>query len=209
MLPRFSASGIGMWYPEITNRLSFEGNSTSGPQGLCAIFSGSAKSAEIIGSKSWEECDVQVKDKMFIDNALLGLGYLIANTVIFILQTKMVLRHIVILMLTLSCICGFMLPSFTSEIAVLVCFTVFIMCSGSCVTTINIVTVGLFPTALRGMTLSMTIVLGRIAVIVGVNGLGFLLESDCETTIYAVAGLVTAAALLTMFLMPKQAIGKH
>lgn len=199
-----------MWYPEITNRLSFDGNSTSG-LGLCAIFSGSAKSGEpeIMGPKSWQECNVQVKDKMFIDNAFLGLGYLIANTVIFILQTKMVLRHILILMLTVSCICGFMLPSFTSEIAVLVCFTVFIMCSGSCVTTINIVTVGLFPTALRGMTLSMTIVLGRIAVIIGVNGLGFLLESDCEATIYSVAGLVTAAALLTLFLMPKKAIGKH
>lgn len=197
-----------MWYPEITNRMSFD-NTESG-LGFCAIFSGKSQASqnENVTTIYSEECNVTVKDKMFIDNAILGVGYLMANTVIYILQTKFKLRHIVILLLSVSCVCGFILPSFTSEVAVLICFTVFLMCAGSCVTTVNIVTVGLFPTFLRGMTLSMTIVLGRVAIVIGVNVMGFLLESHCELTMYLVAGLVAIAALLTAFLLPRKAISE-
>ena len=187
--------------------MSFEGNSTSG-EGFCAIFTAAeaTPTVKIFGRNAVEECNVTVKEKMFVDNSILGVGYLIANTFIYILQTRMVLRHIVALLLTFSGICAFLLPSLTSEIAVLVAFTIFLMCSGVCVTTINIVTVGLFPTHLRGMTLSMTIVLGRLAIVIGVNVMGFLLESWCEETIYAVGALVALAALATMFVMPKKAI---
>lgn len=186
--------------------MSFNEDPTTdtGGGGFCAIFTGKAEKVEV--DQGFTSCNVKVNDKMFIDNAILGAGYLIANTVIFILQTRMILRHIVVMLLSVSCVFGFLLPTFTSEVAILICFTIFIMCSGSCVTTINIVTVGIFPTALRGMTLSMTIVLGRIAIIIGVNVLGFLLESHCEATVYIVAGFVAVAALLTMFLMPKKPI---
>lgn len=197
-----------MWYPEISNRLSFGGNSTEG-MSFCEIFSAKPQESAVTLNETVPDsaCYVEVKDKMFIDNMILGAGYLLANTIIFIMQTKMILRHIVIVFLTVSSICGFLLPQFSSEVAVLVFFTVFLMCSGSCVTTINIVTVGLFPTYLRGMMLSVTLVLGRVAIVVGVNGLGFLLESDCEATMYGVAGLVAVAMLFTMFLMPRKAIG--
>lgn len=125
---------------------------------------------------------------------------------IYFLQMKLILRHIVILFLTVSSVSAFLLPNFNSEVAVLVLFTLMLTTSGSCITTINIVTIGLFPTSLSGMTLSMTLVLGRIAIVIGVNVMGFLLEINCQATIYTVGAITTCAALITAFLMPKKAI---
>lgn len=200
-----------MWYPEITNRLSFDSNSTSSAMGFCGIFMDKAVESE--GNNTTPEvlfgedkCHVQVQDKMYIDNMIMGAGYLIANTFIYFLQMKMILRHVVILMLTISAVSAFMLPNFNSEVAVLVLFTLMLTTSGSCITTVNIVTIGLFPTFLRGLTLSMTLVLGRIAIVIGVNVMGFLLEINCQATIYIVAAITACAALITMFLMPKKPI---
>lgn len=176
--------------------------------GFCDIFTPVA--TEIVVNETVpilpSECVVIVKEKMFQDNLILGAGYLLTNTIIYILSLKINLRPIVIGMLAISSVAGFLLPNFTNEYAVVILFTVFLMCSGSCVTTINIVTVSIFPTYLRGMTLSLTIVFGRISILLGVNGMGFLLESGCAPTIYAVAALVAAGSLVGLLLMPKKPI---
>lgn len=199
-----------MWYPEITNQLNFDSNSTSSAMGFCGVFGdkGVAMDNTTINEVLFGEdkCNVQVQEKMFIDNIILGAGYMAANTMIYLLQMKLILRHIVILFLTVSSVSAFMLPNFNSEVAVLVLFTLMLTTSGSCITTINIVTIGLFPTSLSGMTLSMTLVLGRIAIVIGVNVMGFLLEINCQATIYTVGAITTCAALITAFLMPKKAI---
>lgn len=175
--------------------------------GFCDIFTpaNGNETTQIVDAFA-SDCVVIVKEKMFQDNLVLGAGYLLTNTIIYGLSFKLKLRQIVILMLAISSLAGFLLPNFTNEYAVVILFTVFLMCSGSCVTTINIVTVSIFPTYLRGMTLSMTIVFGRISILIGVNGMGFLLESGCAPTIYAVAGLVAAGSLVGLLLMPKKAI---
>lgn len=199
-----------MWYPEITNQLNFDSNSTSSAMGFCGVFAGKEVATdnttmnEVLFGE--DKCNVQVQEKMFIDNIILGAGYMAANTMIYFLQMKLILRHIVILFLTVSSVSAFMLPNFNSEVAVLVLFTLMLTTSGSCITTINIVTIGLFPTSLSGMTLSMTLVLGRIAIVIGVNVMGFLLEINCQATIYTVGAITTCAALITAFLMPKKAI---
>lgn len=194
-----------MWYPEISNRLG--GDMISG---FCDIFTPSSanETAATVDNALATECVVVIKEKMFQDNLILGAGYLLTNTIIYALSFKLKLRHIVILMLAISSVAGFLLPNFSNEYAVVILFTVFLMCSGSCVTTINIVTVSIFPTYLRGMTLSMTIVFGRISILLGVNGMGFLLESNCAATIYAVASLVAAGSLVGLLLMPKKAISE-
>lgn len=186
-----------MWYPEITNRLS--GND---PQGrVCDIFSGSANNesqSEVI----WDDCTVDIQDKMYIDNAILGVGYLVAVTTFYYCNSKIRILYLVMSSMTISSVCAFLLPSLSNPVLILICFTLFLVGSGTGITIVNILLVQIFPTYVCAMALSLTLLVGRFGAIVGSNGLGVLLETNCELTVYGVASLI-GCGVICAYLLPK------
>ncbi|XP_026315733.1 synaptic vesicle glycoprotein 2C-like [Hyposmocoma kahamanoa] len=67
---------------------------------------------------------------------------------------------------------------------------------------INSFAVEIFPTQLRGMAISLSMMMGRIGSIVGTNVAGVLINVVCEATFYLFGGLLLLCGLLT-FLLPR------
>ncbi|CAK1540684.1 unnamed protein product [Leptosia nina] len=68
---------------------------------------------------------------------------------------------------------------------------------------VNAFAVEIFPTKLRGMAVSLAMMVGRFGSVVGMNVAGTLINSACEVTFYSYGGLLYLCALLTL-LLPRQ-----
>lgn len=206
----FLSSGAGfiLWYPEITNKL---GTPSTSSGGVCEIFTKPSISGLISGTDSlresfdWSNCHVEVQNKMYFDNMVLGSGYIIANGIYSVLNVKYNLTYIWIGSVTLSAISAFALPNLTEELTILIVFSLFLLGSGASINIFNVIVVQIFPTHLCGMAFSLTLLIGRLSTFISTNVLGILLERNCELTIYGVSTLISIA-ILCGFYLPKQVI---
>ncbi|XP_073949735.1 uncharacterized protein [Choristoneura fumiferana] len=67
---------------------------------------------------------------------------------------------------------------------------------------INAYAVEIFPTHLRGMAVSLALMLGRLGSVLGTNVAGLLINASCETTFYLFGGLLLLCGLMAI-LLPK------
>lgn len=190
-----------MWYPEITNR--FQENASSSTR-ICEVFSGRTNAtAAISKNKNWDECNVQIPDKVYIDSLALALSYFVTNTIIYFCHIKFQLRHITIAAMIISCASAFLMQNLTNEIGIIFCFACFVTGSSVGISIFNVVLVDIFPNYLCGMAISLGLLTGRIATFVGTGGLGILLEKYCEATVYG-TGLLLVAGIWSLFLLPRK-----
>lgn len=196
----FSGAAFAIWYPELTNRLS--GNDGAR---ICDIFSSPRHLEIIVVNSTTTEgiCVVAIDDKMYIDNLIVGVGYLVANIGFFSTIQRFRISYLIITATAISSISAFLLPSLTDELWIVICFTLFLIGCGASISIFNTLVVAIFPTYICGMALGLVLLTGRGGTVVGSNGLGILLETHCEATIYGVAVLV-AAAMVCVILLPKK-----
>lgn len=188
-----------MWFPEITSRLSENIPGTA----VCEIFASFADNGTLIEDSNWAECSVDIQDKMYVDHFVIGLGYLVSNTIFYLFAKKIKLLSILIFSMVISSASAFLLPSLTNQWAILVCFTLLLTGASSGIHIFNILIVEIFPNTLCGMALSIASLAGRAGTFIGANELGLLLESHCEGAIYGIAILI-AACVVCVRLLPKK-----
>ncbi|GBP18403.1 Synaptic vesicle glycoprotein 2A [Eumeta japonica] len=70
---------------------------------------------------------------------------------------------------------------------------------------VNAYTVEIFPTHIRGMAVSLSLMLGRLGSVIGTNAAGLLINANCELTFYLFGGLLILCGLLSC-LLPKSQI---
>lgn len=194
------SAGYLMWYPEITKR--FQGSASSSTK-ICEVFSGRNATTEVLTDIDWDECIVQIPDKVYIDNLAIAMSYFVNNTIVYFCHKRFRLRHITIAAMAMSCGSCLLMPSLTNEIAIIVCFACFITGSSSGISIFNVVIVEIFPNYLCGMAISLGLLTGRIATFVGTGGLGILLEKNCEATMYG-TGLLSVAGIAALCMLPKK-----
>lgn len=152
---------------------------------------------------NWAECSVDIQDKMYIDNMVIGLGYLASNTIFYLFSKKIKLVTILIFSMLISSASAFVLPSLTNQWAILVSFTLLLTGASSGIHIFNILIVEIFPNLLCGMALSIASLAGRAGTFIGANELGLLLESNCEVAVYGIAILI-ASCVVCVRLLPKK-----
>lgn len=199
----FSGAAFATWYPELTNRLSASEPGTK----ICDIFSPAVVASHVNTTKqiNWDECTANVQDKMFFDNMVIGVGYLISNILFFFINQKVKILYIVATAMAISSVSAFLLPSLTNELVIVICFSTFIIGSGASISASNILLVQIFPVFVCGMALSIAMLSGRLGTFIGGNGFGILLESDCELVIYGTAVLI-GMGVVCLFLLPKKIV---
>lgn len=200
----FRGSAFAVWYPEITNRLEISGTK-AGTQ-ICEILSsqGNTSQAEVMdGFYNWDECVVQIEDKMYLDNLIIGMGYFISTTIIFICNSKIKMRFLISAAMGLSSLSAFLLPSLTNDLLIVICFTVFIIGCGATIVIFNVLVVEIFPTFICGMALGLCLLVGRFGTFLGANAVGILLESSCAMTIYGVATMIGLDVVCVVLLPQK------
>lgn len=178
-----SAGGFGLWYPELTNRIS---NGHQQDMGICEMISSSSgKVNETATIEEWSECVTEVNPQMHLNNMGLGAAHILGFFVLALGLNKISLKTTLSAMLFLGCFCGLLLQHITNGVLLLGIFVMFILTMGVSISLVNATAVDLFSTNLRGMAIAMSILVGRMGTVTGANSIGFLLDMNCGYTFYA------------------------
>jgi len=92
--------------------------------------------------------------------------------------------------LTLAGACAIALIFIKDEVAIVVCFCLYLVLPGLCVSILSGAVVDLVPTHLRGKAVCICLMLGRTGSVFGSNIIGVLLESYCSLTFGVFSGFV-------------------
>lgn len=175
-----------MWFPELSNRIS------QGEDGLgiCEIMESTHYEAlNITARESMTDCNVVLNEEMFTNNMVLGMIYTISFILLGLGLNKISLKRTLTTMLCLGTTCAVLIQHITNGTLLLGVFCLFIIFCGVSVPLVNATAVELFPTHLRGMAISVAILVGRMGTVSGANSIGFLLDMDCGSTFYGTAVL--------------------
>lgn len=142
---------------------------------------------------------------MFIDNMIVGAGYLVSNVCFYFFNTKVRIFYIVVGAISASSICCFVLPSLINQTAIVVCFTIFFIGAGASINMANVLLVEIFPVFICGMALGLAQLMGRLSTFIGINLIGTLLETDCEAVIYVTASLL-AVGVMSLVMLPRKIV---
>lgn len=183
----FRAGGFGLWFPELSNRFTAGQESV----GICDII-GSSDAESIISESYYRvlpDCEVVLNDQMYTYNMALGLTYTVSFILLGLGLNKISLKKTLTSMLLMGAVCAVLIQHIRDSFVLLCIFCLLIISAGVSVPLVNATAVDLFPTHLRGMAISVTILIGRMGTVTGANSLGFLLDMDCGTTFYGTAFL--------------------
>lgn len=188
----FRAAGFGLWYPEIMNRIS-EGD--RGEMGFCEILDSKNHIEDLMPANmsrtvEGEECIAVVHESMYINNMYLGSAYVSAFLLLALGLNKISLKNTLTIMLTLGLISAMAIQHITNDILLVIAFCLFILSSGVSIPLVNATAVDLFPTNLRGMAISVSILIGRMGTFSGANAIGFFLDMNCGLTFYGMGVLI-------------------
>ncbi|XP_075987721.1 putative transporter SVOPL [Anticarsia gemmatalis] len=187
-------NGLYMWVPDVLNRVL-----TGGGEGktACQVI------ADRLNQTSTEdaECDDSIDEITFLVNSVAQIScaviaLVVSSTVKFIGKKNLLL------------ICFFLIGTFAILINVITNDVLFAVLMSSfpimalAMGPVNAYAVEIFPTHLRGMAVSLSMMLGRTGSIIGTNVAGLLINNACETMFYLFGGLLLLCGVL-VFLLPK------
>ncbi|XP_017873956.1 PREDICTED: synaptic vesicle glycoprotein 2C isoform X1 [Drosophila arizonae] len=194
----FSSSGMGLWYPEILNRL---GSSVAeDAMTVCDVIEASVD--------QWQAnittdviCNDQINTKSYIDTITYGSALITGYIVMGFVINQIGRKASITVGLAIAAGCALSLVWIKNEAVIIVCFCLYLVLPGLCVSVLSGVVVDLVPTNLRGKAVCICLMLGRTGSVFGSNIIGILLESYCHITFGLFSGFVLFCALLA-FLLP-------
>ncbi|KAM7363510.1 putative transporter svop-1 [Cochliomyia hominivorax] len=193
----FCNSGMGLWYTEIQNRLG--SNSGENQMTICQVID--AFMDQIARNETEKICDDTINTKSYIDSITFGLCYIVGYVILGLIINPLGRKLTIMSLLIISAICGLVLHWLLEPIAIVVCFILFLVLPGLCISVLSGAVVDLVPTNLRGKAVCICLMLGRSGSILGSNIIGILLESYCSITFGVFYGLIVVCAILT-FMLP-------
>ncbi|KAK3909439.1 Synaptic vesicle glycoprotein 2B [Frankliniella fusca] len=199
------ANGLPTWLPELFNRMamyetSHPGQSASVCGSILGLI-GNASSAEGAPGPGSEECVAVVETDVFVNNLYVGVAGVIAPVLSVFLVGPLGKRTLLILSLMLTGACGLGLKFVGSSLGFLVLACIVCAITEMCISLFSSVAVEMFPTNLRAMAVSLSLMCGRLGSIVGNLMFGSLLESACPATFYALGGVLIGTGRFHLMLL--------
>lgn len=147
----FVSAGIGMWYPEIQNRIAHS-NSTAG-RTVCDVLESAVllrnESLPVDGDTFGAACNDTVADRTFQDYGALG-GYYVLMYVVYSLGIQRLGQGVfLVTFLFVSGLAGLSLQWVAQPLTVVVLFSSHIVFSGICISMLTGIVVTLIPTEYR------------------------------------------------------------
>ncbi|XP_045534609.1 synaptic vesicle glycoprotein 2A-like [Papilio machaon] len=192
-----TANGLYIWVPDLINRVLM-GDSEGAT--ACEII---AQRLNTTGDE-FVECDDSLDTTTFLINfvanfACVIIAIVVSSTVKFI--GKKTLLIAVLLIIGLFCA----LVNVVTQDILFVIFLSAIPLLALAVGPVNAYAVQIFPTHLRGMAVSLSMMIGRAGSVIGANIAGIMLNAACEVTFYFFGGILMFCGLLS-FLMPSSKV---
>ncbi|XP_013176664.1 PREDICTED: synaptic vesicle glycoprotein 2C-like [Papilio xuthus] len=188
-----TANGLYIWVPDIINRV-LTGDSEGAT--ACEIIAQrlNATGDDIV------ECDDSLDTTTFLINFVANLtcaviAIVVSSTVKIIGKKNLLIS--VLLIIGLFCA----LVNVVTQDILFVIFLSAMPVLALAIGPVNAYAVEIFPTHLRGMAVSLSMMMGRIGSVIGANIAGIMLNAACEVTFYFFGGLLMFCGLMS-FLMP-------
>ncbi|XP_037885412.1 synaptic vesicle glycoprotein 2B-like [Glossina fuscipes] len=188
-------SGMGLWYPEIQNRLGMKATT---PMTICQVIDSFIDQQN--STQNSQICDDTITTKSYIDSLTFGLSFTAGYFVLGFILKPFGRKLTMVMAFGVAAFCGFLLHWLHNPIAIVVCFILFLILPGVCISVLSGAVVDLVPTHLRGKAVCVCLMLGRLGSIIGSNVVGAFLESYCNATFSVFYVLVLACAGLAMLL---------
>ncbi|XP_059219149.1 synaptic vesicle glycoprotein 2C [Stomoxys calcitrans] len=200
---------IRLWLPQLFASIAeFEheyANSTNQSSNLCAILDYSVNKTATIVANYDGECTANknISVDMYMNNIIVSIagivGYCFAGFIIRAVGSKLLLTS----GLFISGCLGFGLYWSSSGLNTLIISSMFITLCGVSTSSLLGMVVGLFPTTLRTMTVSLVMMFGRLGALSGNLMFPLLLEIGCIPP-FAMVGTVLIFAGLLSLVLPKK-----
>ncbi|XP_034248336.1 synaptic vesicle glycoprotein 2B-like isoform X2 [Thrips palmi] len=202
------ANGLPTWLPELFNRMAmFESTHEGRSASVCASIEGLLGPAAN-GSDTAAACEAVVETDVFVNNLYVGVAGVIAPVLSVFLVGPLGKRSLLILSLLLTGACGLGLQFVDSSLGFLILACIVCAVTEMCISLFSSIAVDMFPTHLRAMAVSLSLMFGRLGSIVGNLMFGSLLESACPATFYALGGVLLACGAFS-FALPRQGKFQH
>lgn len=193
----FSSSGMGLWYPEILNRLG--STDVEGSMTVCNVIDASIDQPKLYPTIS-HICSDQISIKSYIHTITYGSALIVGYIVMGFVINRIGRKASITGALAISAGCAVALIWINDEVVIIVCFCLYLVLPGLCVSILSGAVVDLVPTHLRGKAVCICLMLGRTGSVLGSNIIGVLLDYYCTVTFGVFSGFVLVCALLTLVL---------
>ncbi|XP_055847645.1 synaptic vesicle glycoprotein 2A-like [Episyrphus balteatus] len=192
---------IRLWLPQLFTSIEEFKNmqalhGSEGANDLCAMIDYSVNKAATIITGSSDTCEVKISDKTYINTIIVGLsglgGYFVAGGLINALGNKWIL----IIALTTSGVCGFSMYWTTSSLSTLIVSSIYVTVGSIGSTSLLGIIVNLFPTSLRTMIVSITMMFGRLGALIGNILFPYFMSLGCLPPFFMVGCVMFIAVAL-------------
>ncbi|KAH8366800.1 hypothetical protein KR200_011382 [Drosophila serrata] len=180
------SSGMGLWYPEIQNRLGM--NQAEDSMTVCEVIDASIDQMEANAAN--KTCVDTINTKSYVDTITYGSALIVGYILMGLVLKAIGRKASIFIGLGLSGACAIILIFIKDEVAIVVCFCLYLVLPGLCVSIVSGAVVDLVPTHLRGKAVCICLMLGRTGSVFGSNIIGVLLDSYCSVTFGVFSGFV-------------------
>lgn len=195
----FVSGGFGLWFAELTNRVSNSDATGTICELLRTTKSPANSSINITGEA--DVCIDSMSDRVFIQSTTVGVYTLIGLFLICILMKRLGRGLIQVTCFLLIGCSSFSLIWATDPNLVMLFFIFMLVPACAIVSVISGGAVVLFPTQVRAMAVCIILMSGRIGSVVGSNVVGYLIERNCELA-FGINGVIGLVAFSINFLLP-------
>ncbi|XP_037044004.1 putative transporter SVOPL [Bradysia coprophila] len=199
----FVCNGMLLFFPDIVNQAALYMQTSSSDQALCKIIEhaiDAKNNNSAVSADNVREC-VQELDVTAYYYALILEGCYTGGFFLLSLLVNYVGRLSIFTFVSFSTgICGFLIV-WVSNTTIAIYLYVWLLACGVTIVLLNTVTYDLFPTNLRALALSVSVMFGRLGALMGGNVAGLLLEKHCSA-LYMFSGGILIFTGVLIFLIP-------
>lgn len=196
----FVCNGMLLFFPDILNQTAKYTESSSANVELCEIVESAieVRKTRLLdgGRVCVDELDISAYYYAIILEACYTVGFLIVSLLVNYIG-RLTIFSFIFFSTALS---GFMIVIVHHSVVATYLY-VWLLVSGVNNSLLNTVTYELFPTNLRSLAMSLSLMMGRLGSLVGGNIAGLLLENNCKSMFILSGATMVVCGVLT-FLIP-------
>lgn len=185
--------GLGLWYPELMNQVS----STDRELAVCSVVEQTHSTNLIL---TQEICTARINDETFIYILIMGVFGTVCSISVSILLGKFNPKIMVVVNFSIAAIAGIVMLFVASRYLIVVLFCLEVILAGFSMVLINGTAVSIFPTQVRAMAVSLSMMMARLSSFIFSSVIGYFMVDRCEATFYMFSGILIFGAALTVLL---------
>lgn len=193
----FVCNGMLLFFPDILNQTASHQRSSGGNAKICEIVEDALELRK--NGKNDQACVEELDVSAYYYAIILEACYLVGFFIVSILVNFIGRLAIFTFIFFTTGLCAFLMV-FISNPSVSVYLYVWLLVSGINNTLLNTVTYELFPTNLRSLAMSFSLMCGRLASLAGGNIAGFMLEGYCDAMWILCGAIMIVSGILTFFI---------